>query len=314
MTLTCTNVTLRQKPLRNDRISLYLDYYPAIRNPYTMKMSRREFLGIYIYAKPKNEQQRMFNQDMLNKAEAIRCIRVQSLINEEFGFLDKNKQKVDFLAYFRTKAREKYEKWDCVYNHLKIAYKEKMLRENLNDFLEKIEWKEVKKEYLTLNEVKKLAATPCKIPVLKQASLFACMTGLRISDILKLDWRDFEVGPDQGYYIRICTEKTETEATLPISQEALELCGEWGTGKVFKGLTRSMTHHPLKQWIAEAGIRKHITFHCFRHSYAVIQISLGTDIYTVSKMLTHKNVTTTQIYADLVNSKKRETANKISLK
>lgn len=124
----------------------------------------------------------------------------------------------------------------------------------------------------------------------------------------------FEVGPDQGYYIRICTEKTETEATLPISQEALELCGEWGTGKVFKGLTRSMTHHPLKQWIAEAGIRKHITFHCFRHSYAVIQISLGTDIYTVSKMLTHKNVTTTQIYADLVNSKKRETANKISLK
>ena len=57
-----------------------------------------------------------------------------------------------------------------------------------------------------------------------------------------------------------------------------------------------------------------LSFHCFRHSYAVIQISLGTDIYTVSKMLTHKNVTTTQIYADLVSSKKRETANKISLK
>ena len=110
MTLTCTNVTLRQKALRNDRISLYLDYYPAIRNPYTMKMSRREFLGIYLYAKPRNEQQRMFNQEMLNKAEAIRCIRVQSLINEEFGFLDKNKQKVDFLAYFRAKARERYEK------------------------------------------------------------------------------------------------------------------------------------------------------------------------------------------------------------
>ena len=89
---------------------------------------------------------------------------------------------------------------------------------------------------------------------------------------------------------------------------------EWGKGLVFKGLTRAMTHHPLKQWIAEAGIKKKITFHCFRHSYAVIQISLGTDIYTVSKMLTHKNVTTTQIYAGLVNSKKRETANKISLK
>lgn len=75
-----------------------------------------------------------------------------------------------------------------------------------------------------------------------------------------------------------------------------------------------MINYPLKKWIKQAGITKHITFHCFRHSYAVIPISLGTDIYTVSKMLTHKNVSTTQIYADLVNSKKRETAKKISLK
>ena len=139
MTLTCTNVTLRQKPLRNDRISLYLDYYPAIRNPYTMKMSRREFLGIYIYAKPKNEQQRMFNQDMLNKAEAIRCIRVQSLINEEFGFLDKNKQKVDFLAYFRTKAREKYEKWDCVYNHFEICRRQMHIRRRYRRTLREVQ-------------------------------------------------------------------------------------------------------------------------------------------------------------------------------
>lgn len=368
MALTCTNVTLRQRVISNGRISLYLDYYPAIRNPYTMKMSRREYLGIYIYARPKNEIERDFNNEMLSKAEAIRCIRVQAIVNEEFGFLDKHKMKADFLAYFREKAKLKYHKWDCVYQHfekfvngyctfgdvtvelcqkfrqyllnckqirhpnisvsrnsaagyfstfralLKVAYQEKMLRENLNDFIDKIEWKEVKKQYLTLAEVKKLAATPCKIPVLKQASLFSCMTGLRISDILQLTWDNIEVGPDNGYYIRICTEKTETEATLPISNEALELCGIPGSGCVFKGLTRAMTNQPLKQWISEAGIKKHITFHCFRHSYAVIQISLGTDIYTVSKMLTHKNVSTTQIYADLVNSKKRETANKISLK
>ena len=104
------------------------------------------------------------------------------------------------------------------------------------------------------------------------------------------------------------------EATLPISYEAYELCGMPDTGKVFKGLKRSMINYPLKNWLKKAGITKPITFHGFRHSYAVIQISLGTDIYTVSKMLTHKNVSTTQIYADLVNVKKRETANKISLK
>ena len=83
---------------------------------------------------------------------------------------------------------------------------------------------------------------------------------------------------------------------------------------VFVGLRRCMIQHPLHAWIKAAGIRKHITFHCFRHTFATLQIALGTDIYTVSKMLTHKRVKTTQIYADIVNSKKRESANRISLK
>ena len=74
---TCTKVTLRQREITNGRISLYLDYYPAVRHPETMIMSRREYLGIYIYARPKNEMEREFNNDMLMKAEAIRCIRVQ---------------------------------------------------------------------------------------------------------------------------------------------------------------------------------------------------------------------------------------------
>lgn len=114
---TCTKVTLRQREITNGRISLYLDYNPAIRHPETMKMSRREYLGIYIYARPKNEMGRSFNVDMLNKAEAIRCIRMQSLVNEEFDFLDKNKQSADFLAYFKNMCRTKDQKWDFVYQH-----------------------------------------------------------------------------------------------------------------------------------------------------------------------------------------------------
>ena len=114
-----------------------------------------------------------------------------------------------------------------------------------------------------------MTTTPCRIPVLKQASLFACMTGLRISDILQLKWSDFEIGPDQGYYIRICTEKTETEATLPISEEALSYYGEpKSEGKVFEDCARGMLTTPLQRWIKRAGITKHITFHCFRHTFA----------------------------------------------
>lgn len=132
---------------------------------------------------------------------------------------------------------------------LKIAYRDKWFRENINDYLDKIEPQDVKKEYLTLNEVKQLAATPCDIPVLKAASLFACLTGLRISDILNLQWEDFTIAPDQGYCLRIRTQKTQTEATLPISYEAYELCGTPGTGKVFKDLKRSMINYPLKSWL-----------------------------------------------------------------
>lgn len=131
---------------------------------------------------------------------------------------------------------------------------------------------------MTLDEVKILAQTPCEHNVLKRASLFSCLTGLRISDILNLRWEDFTLAPDQGSCIRIRAQKTSTEATLPISYESYELCGEASSGKVFKGLQRSMINYPLKKWIKQAGITKHITFHCFRHPYAVIQISLGTDI------------------------------------
>lgn len=85
---TCTTVSFLRRPITNGRISLYLDFYPAIRNPETMKMTRREYLGIYIYAKPRNEMERDFNRQMLEKAEAIRCLRVTSLINDKFDFLD----------------------------------------------------------------------------------------------------------------------------------------------------------------------------------------------------------------------------------
>ena len=145
-------------------------------------------------------------------------------------------------------------------------------------------------------DVKLLVATPCKIPVLKQAVLFSCMTGLRISDILQLSWEHIQMGQDGGYLIRMCTEKTEEETNLPISDETLALCGERSEGLIFKGLKRHMVNHPLKEWIKSAGITRRITFHSMRHSFATLLAANGVDILTISKMLTHKSVKNTQIY------------------
>lgn len=75
--------------------------------------------------------------------------------------------------------------------------------------------------------------------------------------------------------MRIRTERTETEATLPVSDEALEYCGQPSTGKVFKGLERSMTQHPLQKWILTAGIERNITFHCARHYELSLSLNLN---------------------------------------
>lgn len=204
--------------------------------------------------------------------------------------------------------------WSTFRALLKMAYKEGLLNENLNDHLESIDWEEPRINFLEIEEIRKLAATSCKVDVLKRASLFACLTGLRISDILQLKWDNIEVSPDGGHCMRICTQKTKTQATLPLSEEALSYCGEPNRGLVFKGLSRAHTREPFKSWLKAAGITKKITFHGLRHTYATLLITNGTDIYTVSKMLTHKNVATTQIYAEVVNQKKRDAANSITLK
>ena len=204
--------------------------------------------------------------------------------------------------------------WSTFRGCLKIAYHERLLKENLNDFLEPIAAVSGRREFLTLEEVRMLADTPCDVPDLKNASLFSCLTGLRISDILALTWSNIVKAQDGGWCIRIRTEKTDTEATLPLTDEAYQLCGEPSTGLVFKNLRRYYTHAPLKEWVKSAGITKHITFHCFRHTFATLQVNEGTDIYTVSHLLTHANVGTTQIYADIVDKSKREAVERIKIR
>lgn len=204
--------------------------------------------------------------------------------------------------------------WSTFRGCLKIAYHERLLKENLNDYLEPIAAVSGRREFLTLEEVRMLADTPCEVPDLKNASLFSCLTGLRISDILALTWSNIVKAQDGGWCIRIRTEKTDTEATLPLTDEAYQLCGEPSTGLVFKNLRRYYTHAPLKEWVKSAGITKHITFHCFRHTFATLQVNEGTDIYTVSHLLTHANVGTTQIYADIVDKSKREAVERIKIR
>ena len=75
------------------QLSFYLDYYPGYRDESTMKVQRHESLGIYIFAKPKNQREKDYNERMMEKAEALRCRRFASIVNERYDFFDKEKMK-----------------------------------------------------------------------------------------------------------------------------------------------------------------------------------------------------------------------------
>ena len=100
-------------------LSYYLDYYPGYRDESTMKVIRHESLGIYIYAKPKNQTEQKYNLNLTARAEAIRCRRFEAIVNERYDFFDKEKMKGDFLAYFKKLADKKNSKWQHVYMHFR---------------------------------------------------------------------------------------------------------------------------------------------------------------------------------------------------
>ncbi len=156
------------------------------------------------------------------------------------------------------------------------------------------------------------------MPVLKESALFSALTGLRHSDIMKLTWGEIIEDEQSGCSrLSLKQKKTKNLVEMPISTQARSLCGTRREENklVFEGLTPpSWINRPLKKWVGAAGIKKHITFHCFRHTYATLQLASGTDIYTISKMLGHTNVRTTEIYTKLIDSKKQQAANAITIK
>ncbi|MGF7075117.1 tyrosine-type recombinase/integrase [Mucilaginibacter sp. 3215] len=80
---------------------------------------------------------------------------------------------------------------------------------------------------------------------------------------------------------------------------------------VFPKVNYNYTRDLLKVWPKEAGINKHLTFSCLRHTYATLQLDHGTDIYTISKLLGHRHLKTTQRYTRVMDKAKKEAANRI---
>lgn len=204
--------------------------------------------------------------------------------------------------------------WSTFRAVLHTAYRERKIRETPNGFLERIDTIPTEKEHLSQDELIRLADTPCEVAVLKKAFLFACLTGLRKSDVKALTWENIQPYGNGSMYVTVRMQKTKDLVNNPISDEALELAGPRGTGRVFPSFTDSMTQAPLKKWLKAVGITKHISFHSSRHTFGSLQVEAGTSIYVVQRLLAHKNVSTTHIYADMADELKRQSVDRITLR
>lgn len=381
-----TKVSLRHKKISKGRKSLYLDFYPPIPHPETGEPTRREFLGLYIYEKPKTPIDKQHNKENLKIGESIRQKRENFLNKPEiYSQYEKEQLRLKelseqcFIEYFTKLANKRkasnHDNWVSALNYLdtftngslkfadlnqkflegfkehllttksnrsnkttlsqnsaasyftkvkaalKQAYEDGILQTDLNAKVKPIKAAETRREYLTLEELNMLVKTPCNDVLLKRAALFSALTGLRFSDIQKMTWGELEHINGQGYFLNFNQKKTKGVEVLPISEQAYSFTEGAENPKdmpkdkpVFEELKYSayLNKH-LFQWIGAAGVTKDITFHCFRHTFATLQLFNGTDIYTVSKMLGHKDLKTTQVYAKIVDEAKRKAANNIKL-
>jgi integrase len=197
---------------------------------------------------------------------------------------------------------------------LRQAFEEKFINENPAGRIRGIKQAETNREFLTWEEVESITKATCDTKKLKEAFLFSIMTGLRWSDIIKMKWSEVRGSKSAGWYIQFQQQKTKEHEVLPITKEARNLLGEeqQPDERVFYGLKYSTkTNLALARWLARAGITRYVTFHCARHTHATLLLSQGVDIYVVSKLLGHKTIKTTEIYAKVSNMKKVEAVNKL---
>jgi integrase len=181
-----------------------------------------------------------------------------------------------------------------------------------------IKKRETRREYLTLEELQSLVQTPCSNEETKQAFLFSAFSGLRYSDVKALTWRKVRA-VNGSYLLEFTQKKTGDVETLPLSQQAAAILRHQANAEVspriiqevvpdavFKLGAQQSIDKAIRQWVKRAGIEKRISFHCARHTFATLGLTCGIDLYTMSKLLGHRDIASTQIYAKIIDRKKLE--------
>lgn len=170
---------------------------------------------------------------------------------------------------------------------------------------------EREQKYLTAAELQRLMTTPLHDPKLyhiRDLFLFSCYTGIPYGDMCRLTTEDLEVAEDGEVWIKTARKKTKIDYEVPLLDIPLLILDKYRDmapeGKLLPMYSNNELNRTLKRIAAICGIERKLVFHCGRHTYATeITLSHGVPLETVSKMLGHSRISTTQIYAKVTDDK-----------
>jgi site-specific recombinase XerD len=182
--------------------------------------------------------------------------------------------------------------------------------------------KEVERDFLSTEELQSIEDkkfTISRLDEVRDMFVFSCYTGLAYADIAKLSLNEIEIGIDKQKWIYTHREKTETKSNIPLLPKALEIIEKYKnhpecviSGKLLPLRSNQKMNAYLKEIAILCEITKNLTFHSARHTFATtVTLTNGVPIESVSSMLGHKNIRTTQIYAKVVEKKVSEDMKKL---
>lgn len=343
------SVKLRKKKLADGRLSIYLDLYlngkrqyeflklyltkDKLQNKETMRLAESirakrelelqnsehgfiptfkkrvnfvEYFELIVKDKPKTEKA---------WPNTLRYLKEFTKGHIQFAAINENWLE-QFKSYLLTKVSQNtaYTYFSKVKTALNKAIKDKIIINNPSATVPQVKKTDTERNFLTLEEMKRLFATNCRNSETKRAFLFACYTGLRLSDVQNLTWQNIK---DNKVQFR--QQKTKAVEYLPLSEMAKELLYTdinknvlpLPTNKIFNLPDRTSLNKIIKKWCVDASIDKSISFHTSRHTFATLALTQGVDLYTVSKLLGHKRITVTEIYAKIVDEKLKEAVSKL---
>ncbi|MBA4852404.1 site-specific integrase [Emticicia sp. BO119] len=166
------------------------------------------------------------------------------------------------------------------------------------------------KDTLTVEEIKLLIGANCGNTDVRNAFLLACNTGLRFVDIKALKWQNIKTDK-----IEIIQAKTKKIVEIPLNENARQFLSERQQDNelAFKLPSHNATVKTLEYWAKRAGIEKHITFHCARHTFGTLLAFYKNDIATIGKLMGHTSLKHTIKYVRIADEMKKKAVDSIPL-